>query len=910
MLVNQPNKPNSGHRAPEFVNVHGLLLSFAVLILFTMVCLGYRDWRQYSSVRAVGLRLNAIQTSVEALLWAMWDAEAGQKGYVVTGDARYLEQFNRAVEAATLELATLDKLAKASRSGLDSDLLRLRTQADAQIAEFRESVVGRNQEAGVPGAGLLAGGQEKQGIAEIRRICFDIRRQIASQRNGIQARALAAARGSLLVTTVGSLLLTVLLVAGYLIIKARTTDREEALSGLHALHDLGARLTALSDLHSLLAEILATAEAITSADMGNLQLLDSTGALRIEASDGFSPIFLNYFNEVRGGEAAACGTALARHEQAVIEDVEKSALFAGTQALQVMLDEGVRALQSTPLITRAGNPVGMLSTHYRTPRGPTDRDRHLLSLFAQQAADLIERFRAEEALRESEKQLRATTDQLQLVTDNMAAAVSRCSRDRRYIWVSRGYAEWLRRAPREILGRPIAEVLGQEGYDQIRPYVDRVLSGEKVEYETEVNFLGPGRRWIHAIYVPTRAEDDGVDGWIAVVVDITDERRAAEQMRQNQRLESLGVLAAGIAHDFNNLLGAVLASSSLALDMVGATSPVSELLENVTTAAQRAGGLTRQLLAYAGKEECASRPVDIGSMLKELSALLRASISKNVDLKIDVQPSLPLVLADETQLHQALMNLVINASEAIGESAAGTVEIKACARPLTAEDHAHAIVPLDSSGRPYVAITVSDTGEGMTPAVLARIFDPFFTTKFDGRGLGLSAVLGIVKIHRGGITVRTAPGAGTAITLLFPPAHAAASSDASAAPRRLGCAGAILVVDDEEAIRTVARNTLIHYGHEVLLAENGAQAIDLLAAHPEVTAIVLDVAMPVMSGDQAAPRLRAINPVVPIIVCSGYSEMQAVQKFKTLAGITFLQKPFTAAALAEIVSATTAAWCG
>ncbi|HKE28252.1 MAG TPA: CHASE3 domain-containing protein [Bryobacteraceae bacterium] len=886
-------------RGPALLHVPGVMLSAAMLILLVMIGLAYRDWKQYASARATGFRVLDIQNSLEALESNLRDAEAGQRGFLLTGANIYLEPYTRAIEIVPAEVSNLDKLLRSPTGEADPNVSRLKTAVNEKLVELRETVDLRNRQGIAPATDVVLSDRGKKAMDEVRNLCFSVRQQIASDRRNVQAQALAATRGSFILTTSGSLILMALIVTGFLMISNRTRDREEALAGIRGLYDLGTRTMLLSDLRSVLAEILQTAEKLTAADKGNIQLLDASGALRIEAQRGFSSEFLDFFNAVQGGEAATCATALGSRQQVVVEDVQKSSIFIGTPALKVLLGAGVRAVQSTPLISRSGNLVGMLSTHYRRPHKPSDQDLRLLTLFARQAADLIEKFRAE-------RELRATKDQLQLVTDQMAAAVTRCRRDQHYVWVSRRYAEWLHRPPREIMGRPIVEVLGEQGYAAILPYIQRVLSGERVEYSAQVNFLGVGQRWIRAVYVPTYAEDQQVDGWIAVVADVTEERHTAEQLRQSQRLESLGVLAGGIAHDFNNLLVGMLGNASLALDVLGPMTPARQMLENVNKSAERAAALTRQMLAYAGKESLVTQSINISNLINELGTLLRTSIPKNVALKLELPPSLPYIEADHTQLHQVIMNLVINAAEAIPESMPGTVTISAESRALTADDHEHAIVPLPPNGKSYVAVTVTDTGQGMSPEIQSRIFEPFFTTKFTGRGLGLSAVLGIVKAHQGGIALRTSPGSGTAIALLFPPAQTPLSNESRLLPQTLPGSGTVLVIDDEEAVREVVRTTLERHGYQVLLAENGQRGIEMFRAHPEVVAILLDLAMPVMSGEQAAPEFRKINAAIPIIVSTGYPEGEARRRLNAVRATAFLQKPYKISALIEMLTASLA----
>jgi two-component system CheB/CheR fusion protein len=255
------------------------------------------------------------------------------------------------------------------------------------------------------------------------------------------------------------------------------------------------------------------------------------------------------------------------------------------------------------------------------------------------------------------------------------------------------------------------------------------------------------------------------------------------------------------------------------------------------------------------------------------------------------------VEADPAQVQQVVMNLVINAAEAIPERAPGAVKIAVTRRALTPEDHRDAVIPIESMAAEWVALSVTDTGSGMDAATQSRMFDPFFTTKFEGRGLGLSAVLGIVKGHQGTLTVRTAPGKGTTFTVLLPASEGKVASPTTPAVAAVPGFGVILVVDDEVSVRTMATRALEIQGYSVLAAENGQQGIEMLAAHPEVRAVVLDLAMPVMSGETALSMMRAERPGLPVILSSGYSENEAMVRFGRDTANGFLQKPYRAETL-------------
>jgi PAS domain S-box-containing protein len=434
--------------------------------------------------------------------------------------------------------------------------------------------------------------------------------------------------------------------------------------------------------------------------------------------------------------------------------------MAGSEDLLLFLDAGIRTAQATPLISRSGVLVGMVSTHWREPHELSARELRSLDVLARLAADLIERSRVDDNLREA-------LEQLQLVTENMPASVTRCSNDHRYLWVSRSYASWLGRAPEDIAGRPIQSVIGQEAYEIILPHIAKVLSGERAEYEVRIDYGGNGTRWVHAVYVPTTGADYKVDGWIAVVTDITNARRAQEESMVREKMQSLGTLASGIAHDFNNLLSGVLAQADLALAEYKAGSSPEEELKTIQNAAVRGSEIVRQLMIYAGKENEVAGLVDVSRVVKEMIELLRVSVSKHAKLASDLGHDLPAVPGSPAQLRQIVMNLVINASDAIGDRDG---VIRVTTRHVRVDRTA--VLSKGVSEGNYVQLEISDTGVGMSPETQASIFDPFFTTKSAGRGLGLAVVRGIVRTLRGAIQLASEPGRGTTFQVLLPCAEA------------------------------------------------------------------------------------------------------------------------------------------
>ena len=400
-----------------------------------------------------------------------------------------------------------------------------------------------------------------------------------------------------------------------------------------------------------------------------------------------------------------------------------------------------------------------------------------------------------------------------------------------------------------------------------------------------------------------RTSSDGRPaGFLEIATDITEKRRIEEQLRHTQKLESLGVLAGGVAHDFNNLLTGILGNASLALEATPHHHPNYILLEEVVKASERAADLTRQLLAYAGKGRFVMRTVDLSLLVREITGLVQATIPKQVQLRSQLADGLPGIDADAGQLQQIIMNLVINGAEA-NPAEGGTVLVRTGLQPVDEQY----IVTMSSAGellRPgtYVYLEVHDTGCGMDEETMARIFDPFFTTKFAGRGLGLSAVLGIVRAHKGALKVYSRPGQGTTFKVLFPASENEIAEHPHAAARSLAGSGTVLVVDDEEVIRRTAKNALERYGYSAILAENGALAIEAYRRNPGAIAMVLlDLTMPGVDGEETLRTLQGINTDVRVLLSSGYNEVEAVQRFagKNLAG--FIQKPYTATALAEKV---------
>jgi two-component system, cell cycle sensor histidine kinase and response regulator CckA len=355
----------------------------------------------------------------------------------------------------------------------------------------------------------------------------------------------------------------------------------------------------------------------------------------------------------------------------------------------------------------------------------------------------------------------------------------------------------------------------------------------------------------------------------------------------------LGLLAGGVAHDFNNLLMIILANAELATHAIASDPPARESISEIRNAAQRAAELTRQMLAYSGRAKFVVHPIDLSAIVAAMASLLSSVISKKAVVRYELATHLPVVEGDETQIGQVVMNLMTNASDALGDEP-GEILLS---------------TGVEGSA---VFIQVSDTGHGMDPETVERVFDPFFTTKFTGRGLGLASVQGIVRGHGGEIHVTSQRGEGSVFRVLLPamvqqaePAPIVESrSPVKTREANVGGDGrTILLADDEVQIRMIAERTLTRAGYSVITANDGKDAVDRFRAHrADVSLVLLDMTMPTMNGAEACLAIRELAPQMPVILCSGYAAEEVAETVRDLAGISFLAKPYQSSALYRAIA--------
>lgn len=525
--------------------------------------------------------------------------------------------------------------------------------------------------------------------------------------------------------------------------------------------------------------------------------------------------------------------------------------------------------------------------------------------------DVTDRKEAEQALQKAEAQYRELFEN---------------ANDIIYTHDLSGHLTSLNKAGERISGYSREEALRMNVLDVVVPKY-REMAGEMVRrkmlredptrYESAI-LAKDGR--IIPVEVSTRIilENGHPVGVQGIARDITERKQAEEerkrleaQIQHTQKLEGLGVLAGGIAHDFNNLLVGVLGNAGLALSRMPEASPARVYVRRIEETAQRAAELTNQMLAYSGRGTFLVRPVSLSHLAQEMGPLLTASISKKASLRYDCASDLPLIRGDVAQLHQILINLITNASDALGDRN-GAITISTNVTYVDKNYLKKAYIADNLEDGPYACLAVSDTGCGMDAETLSRIFDPFFSTKFAGRGLGLAAVLGIVRSHHGTITVYTELGQGTTFKVLFPVAKGHDKGGVKEEPSPAEDTleewhgnEAILVADDEEAVLKVAKAALTQQGFKVYTAANGQEALDVFRKHPrEIAAVLLDLTMPVMSGQEAFSAIRQIDASVPIILSSGYTEQDAAGRIESGTPDGFVQKPYRPRDLLRVLRKT------
>ena len=526
---------------------------------------------------------------------------------------------------------------------------------------------------------------------------------------------------------------------------------------------------------------------------------------------------------------------------------------------------------------------------------------HLVALY-----DVTELTRAEEAARRRELQLDSI---FQTVADVLFLVEVRPGEDFRLLALNAAFAAATGLQADQVLGQNLRDVLDPPAWaiaqQRFREAIER-----RAPVHWEQTFDLPRGPRTGEVSLSAVLDDAGrCTHLVGSVHDVTERKQAEEarlsaerQVQHAQKLESLGVLAGGIAHDFNNLLTGILGYSDLAHSEAAPGSSVQEHLLEVTRCARQAAGLAQQMLAYSGKGRFLVQPLDLSATIEDMARLLEISISKKCVLSFRLARGLPAIEADGSQLRQVILNLVLNASEAMADGS-GVIAVRTGVVECDGAPLVDAALQGAAPSGLHVFLEVEDDGCGMAPETRARIFDPFFSTKFTGRGLGLAAVLGIVRGHKGAIQVHSQPGDGTLFRILFPAAPQLAPVAAvGLRASSWRTSGLALVVDDEASVRGLARTLLERMGFRVLSACDGQEAVELFRREAaNVRLVLLDKTMPRLGGEEAFREMLAIRPDVQALLTSGYDEDSATSSFTGQGPAGFVQKPYTYESLLEAI---------
>jgi len=525
--------------------------------------------------------------------------------------------------------------------------------------------------------------------------------------------------------------------------------------------------------------------------------------------------------------------------------------------------------------------------------GPLETEEGMLVTAA--IRDVTERKRAQESLE------RSYAYYLSLF-DNFPIPIWRSGSDAKCDYFNRAWLDFTGRTMEQEMGDGWSGGVHPEDLDRcVRTYRDAFAARRPFEMEYRLRRHDGQYRTIVDVGRPIAKLDGTFAGYLGCCYDISDRKRLEEQLRQAQKMEAIGRLAGGIAHDFNNLLTVITGYGQILFGELRSNDPLRSNVEEINKAGERAVALTRQLLAFSRKQVLAPKVLDLNAVVTNMESLLRRLIGEDISLRAALAPSLSCVKADPGQIEQVIMNLAVNARDAMPQG--GRLTIETANADL---DESYAEERFSVRPGPYVMLAVSDTGSGMDAETQAHIFEPFFTTKGQGKGtgLGLSTVYGIVKQSGGYIWVYSEPGRGTTFKIYLPRVDAQAEALEPHSPRQESLQGTetILLVEDEERVRRLARTILAGHGYSVLEASNGVEALRIGERHGSaIHLLVTDVVMPEMSGRELAGRLIARHPDMKVLFMSGYTDDTILRHGVLEAGIPFLQKPFTPSTLARKV---------
>ena len=554
----------------------------------------------------------------------------------------------------------------------------------------------------------------------------------------------------------------------------------------------------------------------------------------------------------------------------------------------------------------------------------------LVSACASALRSRQKQFEMRDRLRELESgrdALAVSERELRLVADSLPVLIGFIDRDYRYRFANLAYESWFYISPDQIIGRDVREVLGPTDYAVRKPGIEAAFGGEEVTLRVPWPHKDGRRRDAEIRYLPRHSATGEVDGFYIFVLDVTERRQNEEQLearvrertialtaemesraraeaalRQSQKMEAVGQLTGGIAHDFNNMLTGVIGAMAIMKRRLaaGQFDDLTRFMEAASNSAERAAALTARLLAFSRRQSLDSKPTDINALVVSLHDLLRRTLHENISFRIVRGERLPHAVTDANQLENAILNLAINARDAMPDGGQLTIETRAVEL-----DEAYSLRTHDVTPGQYVVVAVTDTGVGMTAEVLEKVFDPFFTTKpiGQGTGLGLSMIYGFAQQSGGQVRVHSEPGVGTTVTLYFLASEAAAAEaheQDAAVPE--GDGQTVLLVEDDPSVRLLIREVLVELSYVALEAEEANEAIPILASDRQIDLMISDVGLPGMNGRQLAEVARQHRPELPVLFVTGYAENAAIRAGFLGTNMDMIAKPFSIDALAGKIS--------
>jgi PAS domain S-box-containing protein len=843
-----------------------LLLLAAVLALLLVGGLSIDAWNEYNQNVAAIHHSRQILDLTDSLFGDLRDAETAERGYLLTGQDLYLRPYEQARRIVPDEVRRLQAELPAEREQ--------RQRAQGLSALVNEEVNALDEAIRQRASITLSAEAMTAHAGSSNRIMLALRSSLAAIRQAENTRwaALMRRRDTLSSKTqgiglIGSGILAILLMAALLMLWRGANQRERLIVALNSSHEAVERVREL-----LQTTLYSIGDGVITTD-----------------TNGFVTR-MNFVAERLTGWRESEARALHITEVLRIED--EATGQPAPSLIDIVLQTGEAAAREdrSLLISKSGQAIPIDDS--ASPIREANETRGVVLVLR----DVTARKKAEAQLRESEERFRTMAD---------AAPV--------FIWLfdANQLCTYVNKPWLDFTGRPLNDELGIGWMQSIHPddssgVLDTYSQSfqERRPFSTEYRLRRHDGvfRWVLTNGIPRFDRQGAFVGYIGSSIDVDERRQNEEKLRQSAKLESLGVLAGGIAHDFNNILVGILANASLIEDYIPDDPEARDIVSSLTAAGERAARLTHQMLAYSGRGRFVIQHLNLSEQIRQIMGLVHASIPKTVDVQLQLMEPLPPILADASQVQQVIMNLLINAAEAIAPQA-GTVRVSTA--EIWLDEAFLKSYGLADNLAPgiYVEFRVTDTGIGMDADTQAKMFDPFFSTKFTGRGLGLAAVQGIVRGHKGAIHVDSVHGQGTTFRVYLPsskPAERAGLQTPEAlVGRKEPARGAVLIADDEEMVRKIAGVILEKLGYRVLQAENGVQALECFRQHADaIQLVLLDMTMPLMNGEEVLVRLRSNGHRVKVIASSGYSEAEAVARFgNQIDG--FLQKPYTASQVAS-----------